>query len=218
LAKTTSLSAGRPAQLGRAPDAVCTDSWIFEGPVNIVACSKLELRNELRKLNVSDHEWFQLGMRTSASTHSAVQDVCDSTLERTQATSLIYVGGVRAAGSRQGEAIGVLGICFDWDTEAGTILKTCLPKGPDGSQLPGSAAFYTNKDGEIIETTDAELFPVGTSPDLPAGHKALGDGESTSGLVQIGERRYCIGSSRTQGYREYRGLGWCAHIVRPFDA
>jgi hypothetical protein len=33
LAKTTSLSAGRPAQLGRAPDAVCTDSWIFEGPV-----------------------------------------------------------------------------------------------------------------------------------------------------------------------------------------
>ena len=135
---------------------------------DIVACSRLEMRNELRKLNVSDHEWFQSGMRTVANTDYAVQDVCDSTLEKTKERSLIYVGGVRTNGVRQGEAIGVLGILFDWDTEAQTILETCLPQDSNGDVLTGSAAFYTNAQNEIIETTDNERFPVGSQPPCPA--------------------------------------------------
>lgn len=184
---------------------------------DIVACSRLELRNELRKQNVSEQEWFQLGMRTTASTDYAVQDVCNSPLERIKETSLIYVGGVRRNGSREGEAIGVLGILFDWDTEAQTILKTCLPTGRDGQPIPGSAAFYTNNRGEIIETTDSERFTVGSKPGLGAAVADLGKGESCSGLIKHGGIRYLIGSSRTQGYREYAGLNWCAHIVRPVD-
>jgi len=35
--------------------------------------------------------------------------------------------------------------------------------------------------------------------------------------MDLNGNRYIIGSSRTQGYREYRGLEWTAHVVRPID-
>ena len=174
---------------------------------DIVACSKLELRNELRKINVSDQEWFQSGMRTAKSTDYAVQDVQDSNLERSKNRSLIYAGGVRADGVRQGEAIGVLGILFDWDTEAQTILNTCLPQDSNGEVLTGSAAFYTNAQHEIIETTDEERFPVGMVPPLPLEHKQIANGESLSWPLRI---RW---SSLSDRQRPHQGL---PRIRRPW--
>ena len=184
---------------------------------DIVACSKLELRNELKKINVSEQEWFQLGMRTASSTDYAVQDVQDSNIERSTNRSLIYAGGVRAKGARQGESIGVLGILFDWDTEAQTMLNTCLPRDASGEIMAGSASFYTNSQHEIIETTDEERFPVGSTPAIPTEHQKIGKGESLLGLCKCDGTRYLIGSAHTKGYREYEGLGWKAHILRPLD-
>jgi hypothetical protein len=183
---------------------------------DIVACSKTELRNELRKINVSEHEWFQLGLRTTQATEYAVQDVRSSPLERTKATSLIYAGGVRRDGARSGEAVGVLGVCFDWDTEAQKILRTCLPRDRDGKVIPGCAAFYTARDGRVIESSDPS-FAVGSAVELPAACGNLAGGVSATGVLTHGGRRYLVGSCRTKGYREYTGLGWTSHIVRPVD-
>lgn len=183
---------------------------------DIVACSKTELRNELRKINVSEHEWFQQGLRTARSTEYAVQDVGPSPLERTRASSLVYAGGVRREGAREGEAIGVLGVLFDWDTEAQKILRTCLPRDRDGRVIPGCAAFYTAADGRIIESSDP-AFAVGSHAELPAAVADLPAGGAATGVLAHGGRRYLIGGCRTKGYREYRGLGWSAHIVRPVD-
>jgi hypothetical protein len=182
---------------------------------DIVACSRTELRNELAKINVSDQSWFQMGMRTGRSQEFAVQDVQKSLLEKAKNRSLVYSGGVRKRGARSGESVGVLGILFDWDTEAGKILSTCLPCDSSGRTIEGSAAFYTNAKGEVIETTSAETFAVGSKLDLPQRALRLGKGETTSSVFRIGDASYLLGSSRTKGYREYEGLGWCAHVVRP---
>jgi hypothetical protein len=182
---------------------------------DIVACSRTELRNELSKINVSDQPWFQMGMRTARSQEFAVQDVQKSSLEKSKARSLIYSGGVRGKGAREGDSIGVLGTLFDWDTEARKILDTCLPQSPAGGTVEGGAAFYTNAKGEIIETTSEEAFPVGSRPELPATSLSLGRGETSSAVFRTDRRSYLLGSSRTKGYREYDGLAWCAHVVRP---
>jgi hypothetical protein len=182
---------------------------------NIVACSRTELRNELSKINVSDQPWFQMGMRTARSEEFAVQDVQKSLLEKAKARSLVYSGGVRNKGSRAGESIGVLGTLFDWDTEAKKILQTCLPRDPGGTTIEGSAAFYTNARGEIVETTSDETFPVGARLDLPAAAQKLSKGETSSSVFRMAGGSYLLGSSRTKGYREYDGLAWCAHVVRP---
>lgn len=183
----------------------------------IVACSKLEMRNELKKLNVSDQEWFQKGMRTQSSREFAVQDVQSSPLERFKERSLIYCGGVRPEGAREADSIGVIGILFDWDTEARKILGTCLPRDRDGDFIEGCAAFYTNELHEIIETTDDESFAVGMKVELPESHHGMEPGTSASGIFASGGRRFILASSKTQGYREYKGLSWSAHVVRPLD-
>ena len=110
---------------------------------DIRACSRTELKNELSKINVSDQVWFQMGMRTTFSSEYAVQDVASSNLEKNKERSLIYSGGVRGNGEREGDAIGVLGILFDWDTEAKKILQTCLPMDRQGMIIEGSAAVFT---------------------------------------------------------------------------
>lgn len=183
---------------------------------DIIACSKTELRNELRKINVSEHEWFQLGLRTTRSTEYAVQDVTASPLERTKASSLAYASGVRRDGAREGEAIGVLGVLFDWDTEAQKILRTCLPRDREGKVIPGCAAFYTARDGRIIESTDP-AFAIGGHVELPPEVLGLTTGGGATGVLVNGGTRYLVGSCRTKGYREYKGLGWMSHIVRPVD-
>jgi hypothetical protein len=124
---------------------------------------------------------------------------------------------VRRKGARQGDSLGVLGTLFDWDTEAKKILSTCLPLDSSGASIAGSAAFYTNAKGEVIESTCEETFPVGTLLELPPKAAGLGRGETTSGIFRSGGRNYLLGSSRTKGYREYAGLGWSAHVARPLD-
>jgi len=182
---------------------------------DIHACSRTELKNELSKINVSDQVWFQMGMRTTLSSEYAVQDVADSNLEKNKGRSLIYANGVRRNGAREGDSIGVLGILFDWDTEAKKILHTCLPKDRQGMIIEGSVAIYTDNQSEIIETTDTERFPVGMKLDLPDQIFDLKAGDTVSGLLEYQEKRYIFGSSRTKGYREYEGLGWFAHVLRP---
>lgn len=182
---------------------------------DIHACSRTELKNELSKINVSDQVWFQMGMRTTLSSEYAVQDVADSNLEKNKGRSLIYANGVRRNGEREGDSIGVLGILFDWDTEAKKILHTCLPKDRQGMIIEGSVAIYTDNQSEIIETTDTERFPVGMKLDLPDQIFDLKAGDTVSGLLEYQEKRYIFGSSRTKGYREYEGLGWFAHVLRP---
>jgi hypothetical protein len=182
---------------------------------DIVASAKSEERSKLRSMSVYDDPWFLMAMRTTKSSEYAVQDVMKSKLEGRKDRSLIYSGGVRPGGSRRGDPMGVVGILFDWDTEAQKILGTCLPRDRDGELIVGCAAFYTNAKHEIIETTDAEHFPVGKTLKLPAAHTALKAGQSASGLFHFENCRYILGSSRTKGYREYAGLGWSAHVVRP---
>jgi len=188
---------------------------LADGNGDIVACSRTEMKNELQKINVSDQLWFQQGMRTVHSNEYAVQDVSKVNLEKNKERSLIYSGGVRKNGERDSESIGVLGILFDWDTEARTILKTCLPRDHAGNKIEGSAAFYTNRKMEIIETTDDQRFPVGTILELSSKISELQRGESISGTFVFNDTTYIMGSSRTKGYREYEGLEWVAHVVRP---
>jgi len=181
----------------------------------IVAASTPELIPDLKEARVADHPWFTKAMKSKSIGEYAVQDVGTTELERNGRSTLIYSGAVRQNGLRNGEVIGVLGSLFDWVTESGKILRTCLPKDKNGKRIQGCIAFYANRDFEVIETSDASAIPLGSIPDLPAEHRELASGQSASGVLRFGNSVYIMGSSRSKGYREYLGLGWSAHILRP---
>lgn len=182
---------------------------------NVLACSRFEQKNELTKINVSDHYWFQNGIRTLTSSEYAVQDVIKSPLERSKELSLIYSSGVREKGGREGSSIGVLGILFDWDTEAKKILAVCQPLSGEGVPVEGAISFYTNSQNIVIETSEPKLISIGMKMPFDKKIQALKAGETTSGIFTFGNSQYIIGSSRTKGYREYVGLSWMAHVMRP---
>jgi hypothetical protein len=189
------------------------DLVIVDQMGKIVANSKSENRDRLSRTNVSDQSWFRESASATSSAQFAVQDVVNSELENEEA-SLIYSSGILENGQREGKSAGVLGIMFDWEDVAVPILKGCLPR-INGEIIEGAVAFYVNSKDEIIGTTDSDTFPMGSKVDLPKRNSKLQVGESASGLLEAHGRRYIIGSSRTQGYREYKGLGWAAHVVRP---
>lgn len=183
----------------------------------IIATSRTESRGELKQLDVSNEEWFLAAMRTNSSAQYGVADVTHSFVERHKDNSLFYAGGVRKGGNRQGESIGVLGIMFDWDTEAKKILEACLQKDQKGSKIRGSQVFFTNKNHEIIESTDDDVFKLGTKLKFPDAHMKLEKGQVASGIFEWQGKRYLLGSAKTAGYRDYEGLGWSAHAIRPVD-
>ncbi len=181
----------------------------------ILAASNPELIPDMKEARVADQSWFTKAMRSKTVSEYSVQDVGPTELERAGRSSLIFSGAVRENGSRNGEVIGVLGSLFDWVTESGKILKTCLPKDRNGKRVQGCIAFYASRDGEVIESSDSQIIPIGSTPDLPTEHRELALGQSASGVFRLGEQVYIMGSSRSKGYREYAGLGWSAHILRP---
>ncbi|XZE34408.1 PDC sensor domain-containing protein [Pirellulaceae bacterium SH501] len=181
----------------------------------LIAASTPELVPDLRDVRVADHPWFTRAMKSKLGGEYAVQDVGQTELERNDRPSLIFSAPIRQNGSRNGEIIGVIGSLFDWVTESGKVLKTCLPKDKNGKKIPGCIAFYTNKNFEVIESSDPSIVALHSVPDLPNEHRELAVGESVSGVLHFNGQNYIIGSSRSKGYREYEGLGWSAHILRP---
>ena len=181
----------------------------------IVANSKTDDYDHLAKINVGGQSWFKESINATASVQFSVLDAGNNELEQ-EGTSLIYSSGILKEGAREGTSVGALGIFFDWDEVAVPILEGCLPR-IHGDVISGSAAFYLNSNDVVIGTTDPEKFPIGEKVELPEKSRGLASGESTSGLLTLDEVRYVLGSSRTHGYREYQGLNWTAHVVRPID-
>ena len=181
----------------------------------IVASSKSENRDRLNRSNVSDQYWYRQGTQSNSSSNYYVQDAAKNNLEN-EDISLIYSSGILEKGQRTGKSLGALGIFFDWEAIAVPILLGSLPR-INGEVVSGVAAFYVNKNNFIIASTDNENFPKGQKVELPTGKHSLTPGASSSGIFQLKDTRYIIGSSRTKGYREYQGLGWSAHVVRPID-
>ncbi len=181
----------------------------------IVANSKLENRDKLKGISVSDQSWFRQGIQITKSTQFGVQDVCNSDLE-TEKNSLIYSGGILENGQRVGKALGVLGIFFDWEALAHPILDGCIPR-IDNNVVEGGASFFTNTDHLVIASTDEENFTTGHQVNIPIANLNLKEGESSAGIFSINGKKYIIGSTKTKGYREYRGLEWTAHVVRLID-
>lgn len=192
------------------------DLVLVDASGHVVANANEDKSLRVLKASVSKQPWYQEAMATECSTEFVVQDAAQNELEPDQEISLIYAGGIRAGGQRQGKAIGALGILFDWDTEARQMLEVSLPRTDDGEILPGSFAVYVTQENLVIESTDVNLVPIGTHLDFGAQLDELDTGETTGDLVTYGRKKYVIGAARTSGYREYRGLRWKAYVFRLF--
>jgi hypothetical protein len=189
-------------------DLVITDSEGY-----ILASSNSSRKGVVLGLNVKDEEWFINALKTSDGTEYAAQDISASRVE--EQLSLVYSTAVREHSDEHGQSIGVMGIFFDFQGEAGIILDEYMPLDEEGMIQDGCYSLFTSSEGVILASTDGEILESGKKAHIPRKNRALHDGERGNAYMAFEGIESAVFSARTDGYLEYGGLGWSSHVILP---
>jgi hypothetical protein len=172
---------------------------------NIVANGRPEQYRPMGR-RVDDQEWF----RSAAKTEFGFQSAHRSQLVNNQPVS-IYSCGVREGGIATGKLIGVLGIVFNWEALAQTIMKSvplsaaekkvtrCCIIDAKGSVLADSAERH------LADSIDVRAFePV-------FNHK------KAFFVTEYQGQECCAAHARASGFETYT-TGWFSLIIQPTNA
>ena len=118
-----------------------------------------------------------------------------SPLYEGQAT-YIYHAAIRDPDDEE-RVVGGIGIVFNAAVELEAMLRGCV------NAQGGAAAFFVNRDGTILASTDATR-PVGQTLDLDGVMRALPNGSSQSRVVTFDGSYALMGVSVSPGYREFK--------------
>jgi hypothetical protein len=167
----------------------------------VIAHGRPEQFPTLRGSSMATKPWFREGRETADGTMFAVADVYVAP-ELEGRTVLTYATAIRENGDTNGRPIGVLGILFDWSTQAQTVV--------DGVRLGSeerakTRALIIDAQHRVLAASDRkgvldEVFPLATEG------KTIGHYMDTRGTV--------VGFALTPGYETYRGLGWYGVLVQ----
>ena len=180
---------------------VYLDLWIADLDGTVVATGRQGRYPKAMGKNVKSEHWFQDAMKTADGGEFAVADVM-SVPELNGAASAIYSTAIREGGLADGKPIGVLGIFFDWDSQAQAIV--------DGVRLTKeektiSRCMIVDRNHRIIASSDrqgvlSQSFPLKTTQG-ELGHYDH-DGDTI------------VAYAKTPGYETYPGLGWYGVLVQ----
>jgi hypothetical protein len=159
--------------------------------------------------SVADQEWFVSAQRTKSGEEFGFQTAHRSELIGRQ-PALVYSCGVREQGLANGQLLGVLGIVFNWEALAQTIMKA----------VPLSAAEKATARCCIIDSTGRVLadsndqhlvdtLDVSALPDVFTRKKGFF-------VTQYQGRECCIGYAKAPGFETYT-TGWYSLIIQPTE-
>jgi len=184
---------------------VYLDLWIADAEGNVVANGRPDRYGRAIGTNVAREQWFKDAM---ANRDGSEYSVADISVNGPLGNSLVatYAAAIREGGEANGRVLGALGIFFDWQPQAETVVKGVRLR-PD--EAANTRCLLLDQNFRIIASSDGqgvlnERVPV----DTRHGHAAsyVDDGGSV------------VGYSLTPGYETYEGLGWYGVIIqRPRD-
>jgi hypothetical protein len=177
---------------------VYLDLWLCDmsGKVLASACGN---RHRVEGQSVADRGWFKAAARLPTGDDFHAEDVaCEPLLGGAMVAT--YATAVRADGEARGKPIGVLGIHFDWEPQARTIVE--------GVRLSEE------------EKRAMRVLIVDSSSRVIAASDGRGILKDHCRLPDLGERGWqadtngrIVAYHRTPGYETYRGLGWSGVIA-----
>ncbi len=184
----------------------------------VLACSRPKKFESSEAGCVSDHGWFCASLRDSRDPSVRVfelnnDEFGDASVRGKQA-SLIFSCPVSGDGDGK-QAGGVLACLFSWRNEAANILRSCLPNSAANRVIPGSLAFFTNSESQVLESTNPSIAPVGQLFSLPDEHTTATAGKSIAGTFEFGDTTYILSTSKADKRRGLGEMAWSAHVMRP---
>lgn len=171
----------------------------------IIAVSNPDRFSRMVGTNVSSSYWFSAAMATASGDDYRVDDIYNEPLMLNQPVA-VYSAAVRRGGQMNGEALGVLGVFFDWGEQARSIVQDepSLSTGEWGR----TRVLLLDSKHRIIAASDGQglLTPFSLQHNgQKKGHYHDADGN-------------IVAFARTIGYQEYDGLGWYSVIVQKPDS
>ncbi|MBO1751833.1 hypothetical protein J4G33_08470 [Actinotalea sp. BY-33] len=177
---------------------VYLDLWLADASGTVVAHAAGG-RSGVIGTDVSRESWFQAAMQTSDGDQYTAQDVeRHRVLGSTVAT---YATAVRTDGETHGTPLGALGIFFDWDSQAQTVVDSVRLS---SSERERTRVLVVDRQGRVLAASDrsgvlSEALTLQTHG-RPSGHYA--EGSRT------------VAFALTPGYETYAGLGWSGVILQ----
>ena len=179
---------------------VYLDLWIADRHGRVIANGRPE-RYDVQGVDVSSAAWFKQAMATRNGGEYAVADIETST-ELGGKSVATYATAVRAGGEADGEVIGAMGIFFDWESQAESVVNSIsLPP----EERERTSIMIVDRDCKVIASSD-HLARAGEFLSLRM------DGSKKGSYLLDDES--IVAHALTPGFETYEGLGWRGVIIQ----
>ncbi len=110
-----------------------------------------------------------------------------------------YIYGASITSVESNQSVGGIGIVFDSTPQFQDMLKDALPKVDDKM-----FSFFVEKKSKTIVSCSNSNYTIGDILNINDSFFNLHHGESTSQIIEFENKYYIVGSSCSNGYREYK--------------
>ena len=196
------LRAKTSQRLGVILDAytVYLDLWVCDLQGNVITTGRPSRFIGASQSNVADQPWFRQAISSKSGDDYAVSDISrvpqlDNRLVAT------YAAAVRAGGEKNAQPIGVIGIFFDWQTQAQAVVNGVRLSEKERAR---TRCLIVDSHHRVIASSDNRGVLEETLP-LVIGDKNVG---------HYRDKSQDVGFAKTPGYETYPGLGWLGVITQ----
>jgi hypothetical protein len=179
---------------------VYLDLWVADRTGRVIAHGRPDRYPGVIGTNVSGEPWFEKAMATKDGGDFAVDDISRAA-KLGDAPVATYSTAVRTGGETHGEAIGALGIFFDWGPQAQGIVEGVRMTDEEGER---TRVMLLDANGTVIASSDGRGI-------LSDRVTLRTEGRDTGFYSETGR---VIGFALTPGYETYEGLGWYGAIIQ----
>jgi hypothetical protein len=205
LAHATPEAAAHASQrLGVILDSytVYLDLWIADRDGRVIASGRPGRYHRAIGSNVSREPWFRDALSSRDGSEFSVADVSiNPVLDNGQVVP--YAAAIRKDGEAKGEVLGVLGIFFDWEAQAQTVVKGVRLA---EHEKEASRCVLLDQNHRVIASSDGKGVLQETVALQTAGRH--------TGSYLDEKSQTVVGYALTPGYETYRGLGWYGAIIQ----
>jgi hypothetical protein len=167
----------------------------------IIACSQSTKFPKVTGADISKLPWFQKAMATKSGDQYVVDDITHDSLHDNKLVAM-YAAAVRKGGELSGKIVGVLGVVFNWEDQATTIVRKEPTLSED--EWKRTRVILLDQHMRVIAASDDN----GIRSPFMLAHNGQQKGH------YVNADRELIAFAKTIGYQEYDGLGWYAAIVQ----
>uniref|UniRef100_UPI0040473538 chemotaxis protein CheW n=1 Tax=Aliarcobacter sp. TaxID=2321116 RepID=UPI0040473538 len=178
---------------------VYTNLIIFDKDGKVIATSNQKEEYLIGK--ILTQEWVSKTLFLSDTSKYCVSKFEKTNLYDNEST-YIYSSAIRSLKDER-VTIGGIAVVFDSTPQFYSMLDETLPKDLNGEKKDGIFALFTNKDKQIISSSN-EKFEVNSYLNIDDSFFALKNAQSLSKIVEFDGKYYSVAVKCSNGYREYK--------------